>query len=150
MSLRQTIENWTWIWYELFVTGYPIVVTVWNSMFLLCSRFSCTESLILTKFSDLKNECPGLEKTMERGIPALRKRCRKILITLFLTVSINFLSATEVEYFDLLFLSVWFSFHIFTIVWKGCNASSDASLSFFMFLICHLFHEAASQKLIQH
>lgn len=38
------------------------------------------------KASDLKNECPGLEKTMERGVPALRKRCRKILITLFLAL----------------------------------------------------------------
>ena len=38
---------------------------------------------------DLKNECPGLEQTIERGIPALRKRCRKIFITLFLAVSVS-------------------------------------------------------------
>lgn len=38
------------------------------------------------KASELKNECPGLERTIERGVPALRKRCRKILITLFLAL----------------------------------------------------------------
>eukprot|EP00794_Sanderia_malayensis_P010898 gene10898-12057_t len=38
------------------------------------------------KACELNNEVPGLEKTMERGVSALRKRCRKILITLFLAL----------------------------------------------------------------
>lgn len=57
--------------------NWPIFYTG-NSIF---QKFSAS------RFVDLKNECPGLEQTIERGVPALRKRCRKILITLFLAVS---------------------------------------------------------------
>ncbi|XP_065055837.1 uncharacterized protein LOC135684274 isoform X2 [Rhopilema esculentum] len=49
------------------------------------------------KASDLKNECPGLEQTIERGVPALRKRCRKILITLFLALPALFQEKTLVS-----------------------------------------------------
>lgn len=49
------------------------------------------------KASDLKNECPGLEQTIERGVPALRKRCRKILITLFLALPSVFQEKTLKE-----------------------------------------------------
>ena len=41
----------------------------------------------LISLSEVNSEVPNFQKTLERGAPALRKQCRKILIKLFSMVS---------------------------------------------------------------